>query len=45
MLFICLFRNVPSDKREPLINKAQELIKAAGLNIGNAHCAIEVREG
>ena len=37
------FRNVPMEKREPLVVRAKELISAAGFNIGNAHCALEVR--
>ena len=36
------FRNVPLDKREPIVSRARELITAAGFNIGNAHCALEV---
>ena len=36
------FRNVPTDKREPLVTRARELISMAGFNIGNAHCALEV---
>jgi len=35
------FRNVPLDKREPIVSRARELITAAGFNIGNAHCALE----
>ena len=37
------FRSVPMEKREPLVVRAKELISAAGFNIGNAHCALEVR--
>ena len=37
------FRNVPMEKREPLVVRAKELISAAGFNIGNAHCALEVK--
>ena len=36
------FRNVPVDKREPIVTRARELITDAGFNIGNAHCALEV---
>ena len=36
------FRNVPVDKREPLVTRARELIASAGFNIGTAHCALEV---
>ena len=36
------FRNVPVEKREPLVHRARELITGAGFNIGNAHCALEV---
>ena len=36
------FRNVPADKREPIVSRARELITEAGFNIGNAHCALEV---
>merc|ERR1712083_1161524 len=35
------FRNVPVDKREPIVTRARELITDAGFNIGNAHCALE----
>ena len=31
------------EKREPLVVRARELISAAGFNIGNAHCALEVK--
>ena len=37
------YRNVPMEKREPLVIRAKELISAAGFNIGNAHCALEVK--
>ena len=37
------FRNVPVEKREPIVTRARELITEAGFNIGNAHCALEVR--
>jgi len=35
------FRNVPVEKREPIVTRARELITEAGFNIGNAHCALE----
>jgi trehalose 6-phosphate synthase/phosphatase len=35
------YRNVPLEKREPLVSKAHQLITEAGFQIGNAHCALE----
>ena len=35
------FRNVPTDKREPMVSRARELITEAGFLIGSAHCALE----
>jgi len=35
------FRNVPTDKREPIVERARQLITAAGFKIGTAHCALE----
>ena len=36
------YRNVPPHCRERLVTRARQLIIAAGFNIGNAHCALEV---
>ena len=36
------YRNVPPHCREGLVTRARQLIVAAGFNIGNAHCALEV---
>ena len=36
------YRNVPPHCRERLVTRARQLIVAAGFNIGNAHCALEV---
>ena len=32
------YRNVPAEKREPIVAQARELITEAGFMIGNAHC-------
>ena len=37
------FRNVPPEKREPIVTRARELITEAGFMIGNAHCALEIK--
>ena len=37
------FRNVPVEKREPIVTRARELITEAGFMIGNAHCALEIK--
>ena len=37
------YRNVPHNTRQPLVTRASQLIAAAGFNIGNAHCALEVK--
>ena len=36
------YRNVPEDKRPDLVTRAETLIREAGFNIGQAHCALEV---
>ena len=36
------YRNVPEHKRADLVTKAETLIRDAGFNIGQAHCALEV---
>ena len=35
------YRNVEKSKQEPLVQRARELISAAGFKIGSAHCALE----
>ena len=35
------YRNVPVEKREPLVSKVKEMITKAGFKIGTAHCALE----
>ena len=36
------YRNIPQHTRQPIVARATQLIAAAGFNIGNAHCALEV---
>ena len=38
------YRNVPHNTRQPLVTRASQLIATAGFNIGNAHCALEVKD-
>ena len=40
-LVFLMIRNVPVDKREPIVTRARELISGAGFKIGTAHCALE----
>ena len=37
------FRNVPNEKRPPLVAKAKELITNAGFKVGVALCALECK--
>ena len=37
------FPNDPFPQRDPLVTRARDLISKAGFNIGNAHCALEVK--
>lgn len=37
------FRNVPVERREPIVTRARELITEADFMIGNAHCALEIK--
>ena len=37
------YRNVPRERHQEMINKAEEKIKDAGFVVGVAHCAIECK--
>ena len=38
--FMFFFRNVPNEKRTPLVAKAKEIIEKSGFKVGLAHCAL-----
>ena len=42
-VFTYHYRNVPVEKRPPLIAKAKTLINEAGFRVGLAHCALECK--